>query len=303
MADIEVNYKGSTIASTSTTGTKTLLTSGKYCEDDIEISYTKPSSSYIILKSKEGALLTCGSQTYQLQSGETEHIFSVDLGTYILTSTWQGYVATDTLLVDISGVYNVGLYPSKLPNQYQEVGFIEATGTQYINTNLALGDNFKIELSFAQTTLDRNNEQPIISTWISSKNYFNLFIPANQYRLDFYTAGHHYLNAIMSINEKYDITIQRNSSSWELNFEGETINYEYNGSENNTTVKLLSRGDLAGAKTGAIYGCKIYKNGVLERNFVPCYEKSTYNTGMYDLVNNTFYANAGTGEFIVGGNV
>ena len=43
MPDISISYKGNTIATMDATGTKTLLTSGKYCEDDISIAYTKPS--------------------------------------------------------------------------------------------------------------------------------------------------------------------------------------------------------------------------------------------------------------------
>ena len=40
--DVTVTYAGSQITSMSASGTKTLLTSGKYCEDDITIQYTKP---------------------------------------------------------------------------------------------------------------------------------------------------------------------------------------------------------------------------------------------------------------------
>lgn len=40
--DVVVSYSGSEIASTSESATKRLLTSGKYCEDDIIVTYTKP---------------------------------------------------------------------------------------------------------------------------------------------------------------------------------------------------------------------------------------------------------------------
>ncbi len=43
MADITISYNGSDIATMSASETKTLLTEGKYCEDDITVSYTKPS--------------------------------------------------------------------------------------------------------------------------------------------------------------------------------------------------------------------------------------------------------------------
>lgn len=41
MADVEIKYKDSVIATLNETGTKTLKTSEKYCEDDITVSYTK----------------------------------------------------------------------------------------------------------------------------------------------------------------------------------------------------------------------------------------------------------------------
>lgn len=42
MADLIINYKGNPIAELSESGTKTLKTAGKYCEDDISVEYSKP---------------------------------------------------------------------------------------------------------------------------------------------------------------------------------------------------------------------------------------------------------------------
>lgn len=42
MADVNINYKGSTLTEMNDSGTKTLKTSGTYCEDDISVVYTKP---------------------------------------------------------------------------------------------------------------------------------------------------------------------------------------------------------------------------------------------------------------------
>ena len=46
MADVTINYKGSTIAEMNGTATKTLKTSGKYCEGDITVSYAPRSKTY-----------------------------------------------------------------------------------------------------------------------------------------------------------------------------------------------------------------------------------------------------------------
>ena len=43
MSDITISYKGTDIATMDASGTKTLQTSGKYCEDDITLQYVKPS--------------------------------------------------------------------------------------------------------------------------------------------------------------------------------------------------------------------------------------------------------------------
>lgn len=43
MSDITVSYKGNSIATMDSSGTKTLETQGKYCEDDITLAYVKPS--------------------------------------------------------------------------------------------------------------------------------------------------------------------------------------------------------------------------------------------------------------------
>ena len=42
MADVSIKYKGNVIAEMSESGTKTLETSGTYCEGDIEVEYSQP---------------------------------------------------------------------------------------------------------------------------------------------------------------------------------------------------------------------------------------------------------------------
>lgn len=44
MADVTISYKGASIATMDASGSKTLNTKGKYCEDDIAVSYVAPSS-------------------------------------------------------------------------------------------------------------------------------------------------------------------------------------------------------------------------------------------------------------------
>lgn len=43
MSEVTINYKDAAIATMDASGTKTLQTQGKYCEDDIEVVYDRPS--------------------------------------------------------------------------------------------------------------------------------------------------------------------------------------------------------------------------------------------------------------------
>lgn len=52
-----------------------------------------------------------------------------------------------------------------------------------------------------------------------------------------------------------------------------------------------------------LYSCKLYSNGNLIFNGIPCYKKADGYTGLYDLVSDTFFHNDGTGEFELGSNV
>ena len=42
MADLTIKYKGQPIVEMTESGTKTLKTTGKYCEGDIAVEYAKP---------------------------------------------------------------------------------------------------------------------------------------------------------------------------------------------------------------------------------------------------------------------
>ena len=50
MADVTLTYKGSDILELSNSGSATLKTGGKYCEDDIAVEYVKPSGGGVTTK-------------------------------------------------------------------------------------------------------------------------------------------------------------------------------------------------------------------------------------------------------------
>lgn len=54
---------------------------------------------------------------------------------------------------------------------------------------------------------------------------------------------------------------------------------------------------------GKIYSFRIYEGNTLVKDFVPCYRKSDNAIGFYDLINQVFLVNNGSGTFTKGPNV
>ena len=65
MADLTIKYKGNPIVEMTESGTKTLKTAGKYCEDDITVEYSKPAG---------------GDHTYQV--GNAVSVLEVNAGMF-----------------------------------------------------------------------------------------------------------------------------------------------------------------------------------------------------------------------------
>ena len=65
MADLTIRFKGQPIVEMTESGTKTLKTAGKYCEDDISVEYAKPAG---------------GDHTYQV--GHAVSVLEVNTGMF-----------------------------------------------------------------------------------------------------------------------------------------------------------------------------------------------------------------------------
>ena len=74
--------------------------------------------------------------------------------------------------------------------------------------------------------------------------------------------------------------------------------------ESNLTFYLFARNRTGGIDYNCkmrLYYCKLFDNTTLERHLIPCYRKLDKKPGLYDLVNNVFYTNQGTGDDFVAG--
>ena len=188
-----------------------------------------------------------------------------------------------------------------LPSGYTQLEYIQSSGTQRINTNY----------------------NPTQNTRVLAKAYFNAISSS--------TTSYFFGAATSSKNAAYEcgsanskIGIVHNTTESRFTFPSTnpfTIDYNknviyFNGIQVGTfaastftsshTLYIFdtNRNNAAYRPIPAItlYSFKIYTNDVLERDYVPCRNQSN-EIGLYDVVNNIFYGNAGTGSFVAGAEV
>lgn len=196
---------------------------------------------------------------------------------------------------------------SKIPEEYQEVEYIESTGTQYIDTGLVANTNITYNFSFQ---VQNNSKAKLFGSRIGSFDsalavYFNnsgLFTLnyGNSYEepQGTFTATKIIVKSFIDDN-RYKIYVNNQLG---LNFPISQSFYSgnmYFGSYNNNGSPAVS----SQTEELKLYYCKIYDNNTIVRDFIPCYRKSDNVIGLYDRANNAFYTNAGTGTFLKGAEV
>ena len=72
--------------------------------------------------------------------------------------------------------------------------------------------------------------------------------------------------------------------------------------DNNANLAIGSRNPSVGSGTAThrFYGVKMYRNGILIRDYHPCIRRSDNKAGLYDTVNHTFNPSTGAEDFVAG---
>lgn len=185
---------------------------------------------------------------------------------------------------------------------YQEVEYLESDGNQYIDTGY-----------FAKTT-NRFVSKYFLPITSKGGNTFGSFSSKQDVGFTLYS---------MDDNSRFGKSQKNATGNYNGFIFGEPAIFDYstngifqNGQLIYTPVTSYAIQDISlflfacnvtGVASGGIpqkmYYFKIYDDNVLVRNFVPCYRKADNVIGMYDIVNDVFYVNLGSGEFIAGPDV
>jgi len=196
-----------------------------------------------------------------------------------------------------------------LPSGYTQVDYIESSGTQYIETNYKATGTETVEVD---CSLAKSDDQQCIfgaNGFGGASSQLRLYTGQNgdvdklQYAYGSSSAVIGWSTSIANL----DTTIRTlykfgNGSFYINNLSYTTYNVEnFNSSiAQNCTIFNVRKADGTLSNlysTMKLYRLKITDNNVVVRDFIPCYRNSDNEVGLYDIANNVFYTNAGTGAF------
>ena len=192
-----------------------------------------------------------------------------------------------------------------LPSEYQQVEYIESSGTQYINTNFKPTGNTKVEFEYSNysNSVDGVMFGGYDGNW--NANSFGLYAnsTSSQWGYWLHYCSNTRVGSITTLSNA-KIVIDKGKtyvndnlmvSPSILSFDCPNYMYIFTGNGYSQASSQPSRYRL--------HYFKIWNNDSLVRDFVPCYRKSDSVIGLYDLVSQTFFINQGSGSFIKGGDV
>lgn len=184
---------------------------------------------------------------------------------------------------------------------YTFVEYIESTGTQYINTGVNADDihySFNIDFYGYETQPKQYSRvfgyQQVGGIFLGRKFWYgdNLDINSTE-ELGIFNDGRHsvFANKDYAIVDNVEYLLNTSPTSLIKNFSNKIAIFgAFQG--NSGAIKNDSFSKIK------LYNFKIYHSNNLIRNFIPAIRNSDSVIGLYDLVNDTFYENAGTGTFV-----
>lgn len=208
-----------------------------------------------------------------------------------------------------------------LPEEYQQVEYIESTGTQYIDTMvIADSDTVETTIKFATDKIDSTMSfggAENTQTEDIAKMY--QMLPYLENNIMSFNVGQNskVYSQEITASEFYKVTQKYTDSNTEDDTTGGTLNVSVNDElkfsdtftgtiKNNRNIWLFANNNEANDNKFSsikIKEFKYSKDNYIALELVPCYRISDGVIGMYDTITGTFFTNSGTGTFLKGEDV
>lgn len=185
-----------------------------------------------------------------------------------------------------------------LPSGYTPLEYIKSSGTQYINTGFNPNQNTRVVVDAKPLSVTQAKTWCIFG--VRTGVFFELYKASlNNMRLTF-LYGSTYTQGFNSLDYTKRNTFEINKNT--ATVDGTTLTYSVQTFQQTYPLFLLAddnNGKADGIAAAELYSAKVYDNGTLIRDFIPCKNASGV-IGLWDDVNSVFYKNAGSGTFDAG---
>lgn len=183
--------------------------------------------------------------------------------------------------------------PNLLPDGYTKLDYIYSSGTQYIDTGFKPNQDTRV---LADVYLLSESSYPVAifgtRDSATSKAFVVWGMKADEFRTDY---GSNAGRILVPPVGRHTIDKNRNAT-----YVDETLVTQNTETFQATNNLLLFTQQDSTVDTRMVsmrlYSCKIYDNGTLIRNYIPCLDPEG-EIGLYDSVGELFYENAGTRMF------
>jgi len=187
-------------------------------------------------------------------------------------------------------------------NGYTEVAYLESTGTQYIDTGVNAKTGITCDLEAEYRSLTGNNS--IVSAFDNNNRFYCAHISnlGKEWTLGY---GNYYLaSEIPKVNTIYNIRSSLLQNEQKIIVNGSEIISKniidnYNLNLNLYAFAMNKNGVAANFSRARLYKLKLYFGDSLVRDYVPVIDSDDVPC-LYDKIENRFYYNQGTGEFLWG---
>lgn len=191
-----------------------------------------------------------------------------------------------------TGVFLAGPPKEMLPEGFAQVEYIQSDGSQFFDTEIVPDANTRVVMDFQLMTAGSTNQC--------------LFGVVGQFSFRWYGSG----SAFRS-NGSNSVNFPTSISATDRHIVDKTAikttldrDFSVTTTAGNCTLPLylLAQKASSGATNYAkakLFRCQIFNGDAFARAFVPC-KDPTGAVGLYDLVGQKFYGNAGTGVFLAG---
>lgn len=215
---------------------------------------------------------------------------------YIGNTRYRVYSGGDRVSIESPEKQDLVIKNTLLPSGLELYDYIESSGTQYIDTEY-------IPTNFTKVILDFKNNVTNDGFFFGGRDEYNGTSCFCLHK-DFAQFGN-------DMGSGYSISTSTSRNLIALSQEGIYINnilkhtYANKTFTSPKTLKLFAMEQSAGMYSTkssiSVYMFKVYDNNTLIRDFVPA--KYNGEPGMWDIVENKFYGNEGSGEFTLGNKV